>query len=174
MQRSSVRTVFCNHKITEDSSICTLSVGHGLSKINLLRFEPLCLAPGKGIPDPLLPPSASVFEVSSHSHSTSIVLLSFLLHYADDDTPGRSFYPAPCEQVDRTAPNHGFTVNRVAFNPGDHNFLTTSGPMHLRLWYAASDNILKAYAILPQAREQVMALPRPTRHARTACFFCGD
>lgn len=134
-----------------------------------------CLAPPeKWIRRPLTHRALFVFGLSSRPQHLTLppLLPSLLSYYPDDDTLGPPLIlpRRPCEQVDRTAPNHGFTANRVAFNPGDHNFLTTSGPMHLRLWYAASDNILKAYAILPQAREQVMARP-PCCHARTTCCF---
>lgn len=57
-------------------------------------------------------------------------------------------------KVEKTAQSHGFPATRVAFNPHDHGFITTSGAMHLRLWYSSSDNILKAHGILPQAKEQ--------------------
>lgn len=58
------------------------------------------------------------------------------------------------QKVEKTAQNHGFPATRVAFNPHDHGFFTTSGAMHLRLWYSSSDNVLKPHGILPQAKEQ--------------------
>lgn len=66
------------------------------------------------------------------------------------------------KKVDKTSQNHGFSATRVAFNPDDPGFLTTSGTNHLRLWYASSDNMLKAHAILPQAKEQARYTVCPT------------
>ncbi|CAB1097150.1 unnamed protein product [Ectocarpus sp. CCAP 1310/34] len=65
--------------------------------------------------------------------------------------------------VDKTAQNSGSSATRVAFHPGDHGFFTTSGAQHLRLWYTSSDNVLKAHAILPQAKEQASNRRQPTR-----------
>ncbi|CAM9819281.1 unnamed protein product [Pylaiella littoralis] len=58
------------------------------------------------------------------------------------------------EKVEKTAQSPGLSTTRVVFNPNNYSFFTTSGPQHLRLWYASSDNVLKCHGILPQAKEQ--------------------
>ena len=48
----------------------------------------------------------------------------------------------------------GARATRVCFNPDDSRQLTTSGPSHLRIWYATPDGVAKVHSLLPASRDK--------------------
>jgi hypothetical protein len=48
----------------------------------------------------------------------------------------------------------GARATRVCFNPDNSQQLTTSGPCHLRIWYATPDGVAKVHSLLPASRDK--------------------